>query len=113
MASTVNGSSGGQSLNNVLSNDTVNGSPATLNVTLTQISTTNYNANINVLDGSVNVNSGSNGSYTIVYEICQIDNITNCATATVNGNIFSAIVATNDSGNLLLEQLVVFQFQMY
>jgi hypothetical protein len=33
-------------------------------------------ANINVLDGSVNVNSGSNGSYTIVYEICQIDNIT-------------------------------------
>jgi hypothetical protein len=30
MASTVNGSSGGQSLN-VLSNDTVNGSPATLN----------------------------------------------------------------------------------
>jgi hypothetical protein len=101
MASTVNGSSGGQSLNNVLSNDTVNGSPATLNdVTLTQISTTNYNANINVLDGSVNVNSGSNGSYTIVYEICQIDNITNCATATVNGNIFtSVIVATNDSGN--------------
>jgi hypothetical protein len=60
----------------------------TLNdVTLTQISTTNYNANINVLDGSVNVNSGSNGSYTIVYEICQIDNITNCATATVNGDI--------------------------
>jgi hypothetical protein len=37
MASTVNGSSGGQSLNNVLSNDTVNGSPA-LNddVTLTR-----------------------------------------------------------------------------
>jgi hypothetical protein len=35
MASTVNGT-GGQSLNNVLSNDTVNGSPATLNdVTLT------------------------------------------------------------------------------
>jgi hypothetical protein len=31
MASTVNGSSGGQSLANVLSNDTVNGSPATLN----------------------------------------------------------------------------------
>jgi hypothetical protein len=54
------GSTGGQSLANVLSNDTVNGSPATLNdVTLTQIST-NYNANINVLDGSVNVNSGSN-----------------------------------------------------
>jgi hypothetical protein len=87
---------------------------ATLNVTLTQISTTNYNANINVLDGSVNVNSGSNGSYTIVYEICQIDNITNCATATVNGDIFtSAIVATNDLVTLLLEQLVVFQFQMY
>jgi hypothetical protein len=99
MASTVNGS-GGQSLNNVLSNDTVNGSPATLNDVTPQISTTNYNANINVLDGSVNVNSGSNGSYTIVYEICQIDNITNCATATVNGDIFtSVIVATNDSGN--------------
>jgi hypothetical protein len=98
MASTVNGSSGGQSLNNVLSNDTVNGSPATLNdVTLTQISTTNYNANINVLVPMLIV------VVMVVirlYEICQIDNITNCATATVNGNIFtSAIVATNDSGN--------------
>jgi hypothetical protein len=57
------------------SNDTVNGSPATLNdVTLTQISTTNYNANINVLDGSVNVNSGSNVVIRL-YMICQIDNI--------------------------------------
>jgi hypothetical protein len=82
-------------------------------ITLTQISTTNYNANINVLDGSVNVNSGSNGSYTIVYEICQIDNITNCATATVNGNIFTSVWLLMILVTLLLEQLVVFQFQMY
>jgi hypothetical protein len=47
-----------------------------------------------------------------LYMKYQIDNITNCNNS--NGNIFtSAIVATNDSGNLLLEQLVVFQFQMY
>jgi hypothetical protein len=43
----------------------------------------------------VNVNSGSNGSYTIVYEICQIDNITNCAaTATLMVIYLLTIVAT-------------------
>src|SRR6185503_13261389 len=71
--STVNGATGGQSLANVLTNDTLNGNPATLvNVNLTQVSTTNPGVTLDVTTGAVNVAPGTPvGSYTVTYQICD------------------------------------------
>src|SRR5258706_13192885 len=84
--SIVNGIVGGQSLANVLTNDTLNGDPATLaNITLTQVSTTNAGVTLNITNGSVNVAAGTPaGSYTVTYQICDQANPTICDTATVS-----------------------------
>ena len=76
---------GGQSFPNVLINDTLNGNPATLlNVILTQVSTTNSGVTLNPLDGSINITpSTPGGTYSVVYQICEILNPSNCDTATV------------------------------
>jgi hypothetical protein len=71
----VTGTTGGVSVSNVLINDTL-GNQATLsNVTLTQISTTNNGVNLNVSNGSVNVNSGVPVGDYVVYQICEIGNL--------------------------------------
>ena len=74
---------------NILSNDTVGTSGATTGtVTISQISTTNPSANINTSTGAVVVATGTSvGSYSIVYQICEIINPTNCDSATVTVNI--------------------------
>jgi hypothetical protein len=99
----VSGTTGGQALANVLANDTLNGITATLSsVTLTQTSTTNPKANINVLDGSVNIDSYSVGDYTISYQICEIANPSNCDIAIVSGSILNHnINAVDESGNVV------------
>ena len=75
---------GGQSFPNVLINDTLNGNPATLlNVILTQVSTTNSGVTLNPLDGSINITpSTPGGTYSVVYQICEILNPSNCDTVT-------------------------------
>jgi large repetitive protein len=96
----VNGTAGGQSLANVLVNDTLNGVPATLtNVNLTMASTTNSGVTLNPLNGSVNIAAGTPaGSYMIIYQICEILNPTNCDAATVTIQIEPAIIdAVNDN----------------
>src|SRR5204862_5228671 len=70
---------------NVLTNDTLNGAPATLaNIILTQVSTTNAGVTLNPATGAVNVAPGTPaGNYTVTYQICDQANATICDTATV------------------------------
>lgn len=70
---------------NVLSNDTLNGSSATLsNVTLFFVSANHSGITLNTTTGAVNVDpTVPVGSYSLVYQICQTASISNCDTATV------------------------------
>ncbi|WP_226470676.1 hypothetical protein, partial [Luteimonas panaciterrae] len=88
----ANGASGGVAVPNVLTNDTLNGAPATLsNVTLTQTSTTNPNVTLDPATGAVNVAPGTPaGTYTVVYQICETLNPTNCDTANVTVTVSAA-----------------------
>jgi LPXTG-site transpeptidase (sortase) family protein len=98
--STVNGAVGGQSLADVLTNDTLNGNPATLaNINLTQVSTTNPGVTLNPASGEVNVAAGTPaGSYTVTYQICDKAHPSICDTATVTVPVGAApIVAVDDS----------------
>lgn len=75
----------GMNGNNILSNDTVNGVPATTgNVQISQVSSTSPNVNINTSNGAVIVGTVVPvGVYTITYKICQLSNITNCSTGNI------------------------------
>ncbi|MDI5951098.1 MBG domain-containing protein [Flavobacterium yafengii] len=93
----VNGTTGGNSGVNVLTNDTLNGLPVNpADVVLS--STPNGPLTINP-DGTVSVASNTPaGSYTINYTICEVLNPTNCDTATVTIIVAApAIVANNDA----------------
>src|SRR6185436_105568 len=96
----VNGTTGGQSLADILVNDTLNGNPATLaNVNLTQVSTTNAGVTLDATTGAVNVAPGTPaGSYTLTYQICDQSNPTICDTATVSVPVV-VIDAVNDTGS--------------
>ncbi|WP_396140430.1 beta strand repeat-containing protein, partial [Flavobacterium sp.] len=96
------GASGGQSVANVLVNDTLNGNQATLsNVILTQVSTTNPSVTLDPLTGAVNVAPGTAaGNYTVTYQICEIINPTNCDTATVSVSVSAAAIVANDDNYL-------------
>ena len=100
--STVNGAASGQSLADVLTNDTLNGNPATLaNINLTQISTTNPVVTLNASSGAVNVAAGTAaGSYMVTYQICDKVNPSVCDTATVSVPVSAPpIVAVDDSAS--------------
>lgn len=92
----VNGPIGGLAVANVLSNDILNGNPANLsNVNLSVISSTSSNITLNLSDGSVNIAPGTpNGTYTIVYQICDKLNVTQCDTATITLTVTSIILVT-------------------
>ncbi|WP_309641185.1 T9SS type A sorting domain-containing protein [Flavobacterium sp.] len=95
---------------NVLLNDTLNGSAATLTtVTITQLTTTN--AGVSISGTNVVVAGGTpRGTYTLTYKICSIANSTLCATGTVTINtklitnpdtFFSSICFVGPIGNVL------------
>ncbi|WP_206733887.1 gliding motility-associated C-terminal domain-containing protein [Flavobacterium stagni] len=97
----ANGYTGGTAVPNVLVNDTLNGQPVTLaQVNLTQVSTTSPNVTLDPATGAVNVAPGTPaGTYTLVYQICEILNPTNCDTATVTVTVGAApIIANDDAG---------------
>jgi len=99
--SMVNGTLGGISLANVLTNDSLNGTSPVLiaNVNLTQVSTTNAGVTLDVVDGSVDVAAGTAaGTYIVTYQICDKLNPTVCDTATVSVPVVT-IDAVNDSGS--------------
>jgi LPXTG-site transpeptidase (sortase) family protein len=102
IGSAVNGVVGGQALTDVLTNDTLNGNPATLaNINLTQVSTTNPGVTLNVTTGAVNVAAGTPaGNYTVTYQICDQANPSICDTATVTVPVNAPpIVAVDDSAS--------------
>jgi hypothetical protein len=78
-------SNGGQSLANVLSNDSLNNATPTLaTVNLTQISTTNPKVTLNPATGAVTAAPGTpGGTQQVVYQICEKANPGNCSQATV------------------------------
>uniref|UniRef100_UPI0025B85728 Ig-like domain-containing protein n=1 Tax=Arenimonas sp. TaxID=1872635 RepID=UPI0025B85728 len=99
----ASGAAGGVAVPNVLVNDTLGGSPATLaTVTITQVSTSNPNVTIDPATGAVNVAPGTPaGTYTLVYQICEVLNPTNCDTATVTVTVGAAIIdAVDDTGTV-------------
>lgn len=89
-------------ITNVRANDTYNSLPATsTNTTLTFTSSTNSGITLNTTTGAVSVASTVPvGTYTLTYQICAIDNPTNCATGTVTINVLSQIDAVNDSSTI-------------
>jgi LPXTG-site transpeptidase (sortase) family protein len=93
----IDGALGGQSLANVLVNDTLNGASATLvNIILTQVATTNPGVTLDPATGSVNVVPGTPaGNYTVTYQICDQLNPTICDTAAVTVPVV-VIDAVND-----------------
>ncbi|MEZ5468309.1 MAG: Calx-beta domain-containing protein [Lysobacterales bacterium] len=100
----ANGASGGTAVPNVLVNDTLDGAPATLaNVTVTQVSTSNPNITLNPASGAVSVASATPaGTYTVVYQICEQLNPTNCDTSSVAVTVGAAVIdAVDDSGTVV------------
>jgi large repetitive protein len=85
-AGPINGSSGGNNVVNALTNDTLNGAPATIDKIDIIVTSPASNPGV-VLDpatGNVNVAPGTPaGTYSIGYQICEELNPTNCASGTV------------------------------
>jgi len=76
--------SGGTAIANVLANDTLDGTAATLGtVTLSFVSSTAAGVTLDAATGAVSVASGAPlGTQSLVYRICQTASPVNCATAT-------------------------------
>ncbi|WP_440796399.1 DUF7507 domain-containing protein [Pedobacter sp. 22226] len=99
---TLSAVTGGVAVNNVLINDKVNGNQATLvNVTISQVSTTNPNITIDPATGKVNVLPGTPvGDYTLVYQIENKANPGNVKQATVKVHLITgALLAKDDTGS--------------
>ncbi|WP_160329605.1 CARDB domain-containing protein [Lysobacter capsici] len=97
----VNGSTGGTAVADVRGNDLLNGAPVVAaDVTLSQVSTTNPGVTLNTTSGAVTVAPGTPaGTYTLVYQLCEVLNPTNCDDATVTVTVDAApIVANDDTG---------------
>ena len=102
----VNGTNGGNDIINTFANDTLNGTPVvfgTITVIITLPATPVNGGSVPVLDpvtGLVDVPAGTPaGTYTINYQICENNNPTNCAIATVTVIVdAAAIAASNDNG---------------
>ncbi len=101
----VNGANGGDDIINAFTNDTLNGVavvPSAITATVTTRAAPINGGPVPVLDpatGLVDVPVGTPaGSYTITYQICENNNPTNCATASITVVVVApVIVATNDT----------------
>ncbi|HLP63681.1 MAG TPA: hypothetical protein VK161_04170, partial [Flavobacterium sp.] len=98
--SPVNGYNGGTAFTNVLANDTLNGAPVVPSqVTTTFVSSTNPGVTLSGTNVVVAPGTPA-GNYTLVYQICEILNPTNCDTATVTVPVnAAAIIANDDTGS--------------
>ncbi|MBK5247520.1 MAG: hypothetical protein JJE49_09685, partial [Peptostreptococcaceae bacterium] len=85
-----------------LGNDLLNGiAVVPADVTLSFVSSTNGNVTLNTTTGSVNVAAGTPAStYSLVYQICEVLNPSNCSQATVTVPVSIApLTAVADAGN--------------
>jgi hypothetical protein len=93
----INGFTGGTAFTNVLANDTLNNAPVVADQVNTTVSATN--AGITLSGTNVLVAAGTPaGNYSLVYQICEILNPTNCDTATVSVVTTATIDAVADAG---------------
>lgn len=92
----VNGIDGGFAVY-VLSNDSFNGGPANMNnTTVTQVSSTNAGISISQW-GQITILQGTPaGTYTLVYQLCELANPGNCDTATATINVCDLPAPTID-----------------
>ncbi|WP_372794912.1 beta strand repeat-containing protein, partial [Lutibacter sp.] len=74
---------------NILANDDLAGAtPTTGTVILTEVSSTSVNVTLNTATGAVDVSAAATaGTYSIVYQICETANPTNCTTGEVTVTI--------------------------
>ena len=101
----VNGANGGNDVINAFANDTLNGAPvvpSAITATVLTPATPIGGAPVPSLDpatGLVDVPAGTPaGTYTIVYRICENNNPSNCANASITVIVAApAIAASNDS----------------
>ncbi|WP_374434105.1 beta strand repeat-containing protein, partial [Tabrizicola sp.] len=96
--SVASGATGGTAVPNVLANDTLGGSPATLaTVSLTQTATTSPNVTLDPATGAVSVAPATPaGTYTVTYQICERLNPTNCDTTTVSVTVGASVIDAVD-----------------
>jgi hypothetical protein len=95
----VSPSRGGTAVASVLINDTFGGARATTaNVTLSEQSSTSAGITLDLSDGSIDVVAGTAaGNQTLVYQICENGDPSNCAQATVTITVVPYVVnAVND-----------------
>jgi hypothetical protein len=104
----VNETTGNSNIGNILSNngngdDTLNGTPATISqvtITVTTPATpigipSNPVPFINPINGQVSVPAGTPvGTYTIIYNLCELNNNANCDSATVTINVTCGTIPT-------------------
>ncbi|MDX6192012.1 gliding motility-associated C-terminal domain-containing protein, partial [Flavobacterium sp. Fl-318] len=86
----------------VAANDTLDGIPVVIGTSPGQVSLTGVTVPAGLTlnaDGTITVNANTaSGSYTVVYEICEVGaNPINCDQATVTVVVSNAIVATDDT----------------
>jgi len=97
----VNGYTGDPDVVNVLDNDTLNGVPVIPSEVVVTVTTPSSNPGVELdpATGTVSVDPQTPaGTYTIVYQLCEILNPTNCETATVTIVVEEApIDAVNDT----------------
>ncbi|UYC16152.1 Ig-like domain-containing protein [Xanthomonas campestris pv. phormiicola] len=94
-AGPVDGVAGGTAVTNVLTNDTLNGTP----VTPSQVTLTPNNSGPLTInpDGSVDVAANTApGSYTASYQLCEVANPGNCDGATVTITVGNGSLQAND-----------------
>ena len=89
---------GGTAVADVLTNDSLNGQPASLaTVVLTQQSSSSANVALDTASGAVAVAPNTTaGTYTLTYRICEQLNPANCDTANVTITVTAPVVVAND-----------------
>lgn len=101
LAGPVNGANGGSNVLDVLANDSLNAIGATIaNVTILVVTpASNPGVTLDIATGLISVMRGvPAGTYTITYQICEIENPTNCAIAIATIIVEApAILAADDA----------------
>lgn len=99
----INGMVGQTNAINALNNDTLNGGTASINEVGISVVIPAKSIRGNVVpfldevSGNVTIPAGTPaGNYSIVYTICEKNNPTNCATATINIDVVTAPIVAND-----------------
>ncbi|KAB1153548.1 gliding motility-associated C-terminal domain-containing protein, partial [Flavobacterium luteum] len=101
----INSLTGGTAFTNVLSNDTLNGTPVLASQVVTYfVSATS--SGISLSGNDVIVAAGTPaGSYTLTYKICEVLNDSNCDTAVVTVTVYANSIIANDDTVKCLDEV--------